>query len=129
MRSAVLTARTEIAIAVREVDTASRLLQTRRDALEAAAAEEHYLQRRWELLGTDASSVGLILEDLLDAQQTRTEAEKDLVGSKVEYLQSLARLQTAMGTLLGDAAINPVFDPSDFGVRFERQATLPFHEK
>lgn len=122
MRQAVLTARTEIDIAVREMTAAVGLLQTRQETLEAAEAEERYLQRRWEMLGSEGASVGLVLEDLLDAQQGRTDAEKDVVAARVEYLQTLVRLQAAMGTLLVSENIEPVFHDSTIGVRFERQA-------
>ena len=58
------------------------------------------MQRRWELLGGGGNNIGLVVEDLLDAQQSRTTAEEKLVESEVEYLSSLIRLQLAMGTLL-----------------------------
>ncbi len=100
VRQSMLTARSEIEIAVREVNVALELIQHRQNTLAAAMAEESYVQRRWELLGGGGNNIGLVVDDLLDAQQSRTTAEENLVESEVEYLSSLIRLQLAMGTLL-----------------------------
>lgn len=100
VRQSMLTARSEIEIAVREVNVALELIEHRQHTLDAAAAEESYVLRRWELLGGGGNNIGLVVEDLLDAQQSRTTAEEKLVESEVEYLSSLIRLQLAMGTLL-----------------------------
>ncbi|WP_162275942.1 TolC family protein [Roseimaritima ulvae] len=100
VREAMLTTRSEIEIAVREVNVALELITHRQNTLAAAVAEESYVLRRWELLGGGGNNIGLVVEDLLDAQQSRTTAEEKLVESEVDYLSSLIRLQLAMGTLL-----------------------------
>ena len=61
-----------------------------------------------EHLPGDDRSATFILEDLLDAQERRTQAESQLVTAKVNYLVSIARLQQAMGTLLINEGIQPI---------------------
>ncbi len=100
VRQAMLTTRSEVEIALREVNMALEMIQHRRQTLAAARAEEKYLQRRWELLGGGGTTIGLVVQDLLEAQQSRTSAEEQLVEAEVQYLSSLIRLQLSMGTLL-----------------------------
>lgn len=91
--------RAEVEIAARNLMTASRSISNRESALQTAISEENYLAERWKAIGSDGAPVGLLLEDLLNVQQMRTQAESDLVEAQVEYLDALVRLQLAMGTL------------------------------
>ena len=121
MRLTVLEARAEIETAVREVAVSMAQGHTRQRTVEATLAEEHYLQCRWESLAGDRGSVGLVLQDLLDSQQRRTDAEEALVAAEVGYLMALIRLQVAMGTLLTSEWIAPAPQVPGTGVRYERQ--------
>lgn len=100
VRKTVLVIRSDTEIAVREMNVTQQVIAYRQATLLAALAEEQYLTRRWELLGGDGSSAGLVIEDLLEAQNRRTAAEELLVTAQVEYLRAVIRLHLAMGTLL-----------------------------
>ncbi len=78
--------------------------------LKLAIDEENILMVRWRKIGGDGSRIGIVLENLLDAQQRRTDAERDWVASQTAYLVSLVRLQRAMGTLLINEGISPQQD-------------------
>ncbi len=47
--------------------------------LVTAVEEETVLTRRWEMMAGDGGTVGVVLENLLDAQQRRTDAEREWV--------------------------------------------------
>ena len=70
------------------------------------------------MVGGDGSRVGLVLENLLDAQQRRTDAEREYVTMQSDYMLSLVELQRAMGTLLQYEGIN--------AVRSRGQSTVDF---
>lgn len=107
LRQIILTTKAEVDIAVREVNVASEMIGNRHQTLMAAKANEEFLQRRWELLGGDGIPVGLVVQDLLDAQASRTQAEQDFVESQAAYFNAFVRLQLAMGTLLISQQIDP----------------------
>ena len=92
--------RTEVEVAVRNVDTAHRRMQSQYHSLVAANSDADYLQRRWELLPGDDRSASFLLEDLIDAQDRRAEAERAFVAAQVEYVVGLTRLNRATGTVL-----------------------------
>ncbi|WP_197231167.1 TolC family protein [Novipirellula artificiosorum] len=100
LREAMQTTRSEIETALIRVETAIQRQQTRRQLVEAAIEEETILTQRWLMVGGDGSRVGLVLENLLDAQQRRADAEREWVSTQVQYLVALVELQQAMGTLL-----------------------------
>lgn len=110
MREEILKARAEIETAVREVSVSIAETEMRHRTVVATRGEEEYLRRRWEMLAGDGGSVGLVLQDLLDSQQRRTDAEETLVAARVGYLVALIHLQTAMGTLLSSERIEPISD-------------------
>ena len=60
------------------------------------------------MMAGDGNTVGTVLENLLDAQQRRTDAEGEWTSAQVDYLASLVDLQRAMGTLLTRSGIRPV---------------------
>lgn len=122
LREAVLESRAEIETAVREISVAIAETAARYRAAEAARAEEEYLRRRWEVLAGDGTAVGLVLQDLLDSQTRRTDAEEMLVAARVGYRIALIRLQTAMGTLLTSERIEAVEDDGALGIRYHRHS-------
>ena len=81
--------------------------QTKRQILTTAIEEEEILTRRWEMMAGDGGNVGTVLESLLDAQQRRTDAEREWVSAQTEYLIAFVDLQRSMGTLLTYEDITP----------------------
>ncbi|TWT80010.1 Outer membrane efflux protein [Planctomycetes bacterium CA13] len=113
LREAIQITRTEIESALISVETAIAQQQSKRQMVEAAVEEETILTQRWMLVGADGSRVGLVLENLLDSQQRRADAERAWVSTQVEYLTALIELQRAMGNLLVHESINTVRNDFD----------------
>ncbi len=99
-REAIYLTRVEIETASRNLATAFSQLSTKRQIWEAAIRQEKLIRERWESLGPEGRHAALTLEDLLDQQERRTEAEADVVASEVNYLLAFIELQQVMGTLL-----------------------------
>ena len=66
----------------------------------AAAADERYLQRRWEELPGDDRAASFLLADLLDAQDRLAREELGFARAQVDYTLNLTRLNRAQGTLV-----------------------------
>ena len=94
------TLRAEVEVAVREVTTSFGEMHTRSQAMEAAARDVTYIEQRWRVLPGEGPAAGLLLEDLLTAQERLAEEELYLLTSQVVYSLSLIELKRAMGTLL-----------------------------
>jgi outer membrane protein TolC len=107
-RESVATTQSEVETAIRNLGTALTRLETKRQIWEAAVKQESLQFCRWESMGPDGQNAALVLEDLLDQQDRRTQAEQDVVTSEVEYIISLIELQTSMGTLLTAEGIEPI---------------------
>ncbi|MCA9264755.1 MAG: TolC family protein [Planctomycetales bacterium] len=90
----------EAEVAVREVQTAERELQAKRQSVLAAESEVDYLTQRWKLLPGEDRSASLLLEDLLSAQERLAQQELDYLESEVTFSLALANLRRATGTLL-----------------------------
>ncbi|TWU43041.1 Outer membrane efflux protein [Novipirellula aureliae] len=120
LREAIQLTRAEIESAVINVQTAIDQQQSKREMVLTATAEEEILTQRYLLLGGDGSRVGLVLENLLDAQQRRADAERAWVSTQVQYLVSLIELQRAMGNLLVHESIETVRDTCDNQVNLFR---------
>ena len=125
--------RAEVEQALIDVQLYAEQRNQKRKVLKLAIDEENILTVRWRKIGGDGSRIGIVLENLLDAQQRRTDAERDWVATQTAYLVALVRLQRAMGTLL----INEGIDAEQTGctdVRFSRShstgldATGAMHE-
>ncbi|NND99920.1 MAG: TolC family protein [Pirellulaceae bacterium] len=108
----------EAEAALIDVRRASAQHDSKRHLLLTAIDEENVLTRRWEMLGGDGSRVGVVLETLLDAQQRRTDAEREYVTAQADYMASLVSLQQAMGTLLQYEGVQ--------AVRAGRSSTVDF---
>ncbi|MEQ1830419.1 MAG: TolC family protein, partial [Pirellula sp.] len=90
----------DVEIAVRNVETAFRLLQAKEQAVIAAESNVQFFQRRWEVLPGDDRSATFLLQDLLDAQDRLMAQEDGFVQSQIVYVMSLARYKRATGQLL-----------------------------
>lgn len=97
----------EVETALIDLDRFAKQLISKRNVLATAITEENILTVQWRIIGGDDSRVGIKLENLLDAQQRRTDAEKDLVTVESAYMIALVQLQRAMGTLLIHEGIQP----------------------
>jgi outer membrane protein TolC len=95
---AVLVEETEVA--VRDVDASFREAQAQYLAMQAANTEIKYLEARWKLLPSEEQVAGIVLEDLLSAQDRCANAEFGFATAQVGYNVSLANLNRATGVLL-----------------------------
>jgi outer membrane protein TolC len=99
-RESVALTHAEVETAARNLHVAVSRLATKREIWTSAVRQEALVLCRWESLGPEGRHAALVLEDLLNQQESRTSAEKDLVAAEVEYMLSLIALQQSMGTLL-----------------------------
>jgi outer membrane protein len=97
-----------VEVAVREVETGFREMQSRYQAMLAAQSDASYLQRRWESLPGDDRAASFMLEDLLDSQDRLATAEFDFTRAQVEYTLSLTYLNRATGSLLKQEQVEMV---------------------
>ena len=100
LQAALLNVRAETEIAVREVTTLHREMLAKRDAIQANAAEIDYLTSRRSLMIGDPQTAGVVLDDLLSAQERRANAEFDFVAAQASYNVALINLNRVTGTLL-----------------------------
>ena len=107
LRQAILQTRGDIEIAIANLRVAKTAQSTKRSLLEKTVREEQILKGRWEALGSDGGAVGQTLESLLDAQQRRTEAERQWVSANANYVIAIVQIQQAMGTLMKQSGISP----------------------
>ena len=98
--------RSDVEIAVREVDTTYREMVSKYHAMAADEAEIQYLTERWRLLPGDQQVAGVVLEDLLDTQERLATAEFGFTNALVAYNISLINLKKVTGTLLEYQEIN-----------------------
>jgi outer membrane protein TolC len=122
LREAIQLTRAEIETELINVKTAMAQQKTKHRLLVTAIDEESVLARRWELMAGDGATVGTVLENLLDAQQRRTDAEREWTSAQTQYLTSLVDLQQAMGTLLIGAGIQPVQSRGSTTITFSHPA-------
>ncbi len=108
----------EVQAALIELDQFARQLDSKRRVLAQSVIEENILTTQWRILGGDDSRVGIKLENLLDAQQKRTDAEQALVAAEADYMIAMVKLQRAMGTLLIHEGVRPTRDTRSGEVRF-----------
>lgn len=100
--------RTEVEIALREVTTTHREMESRWQAMRAEQAEIDFLTERWRLLSGDGASAGVVLDDLLDAQERLAQAELAFATAEVAYNVAVLDWRRATGTLLEAEHIRPV---------------------
>lgn len=105
--------RAEVEVAVRDVDTTYRELQSKFHSMSAAELDAEYLQKRWEMLPSDDRSASFLLEDLLDAQDRLAAEESGFAAAQVDYAMSLTRLNRVIGVLLKQEEIDLVEGTED----------------
>ncbi len=99
--AAVETGMTEVELAAREHETSFQEMLSRFQSMLAAEADASNLEQRF----TDASGnpdvvVGILLEDMLEAQARVTAEEAEFVESQVNYVLAIVKLKKATGVLL-----------------------------
>ena len=105
--------RTEVEIAVREVSTTYREAASRQGAMAADQAEIDYLTERWRLLPGEQQVAGVVLDDVLKAQERLADASYDFSAALVSYNIALVNLKRVTGTLLEFEEIGQVLTKMD----------------
>ena len=83
-----------------DIDSSFREAQAQYSAMKAAEDDIKYLEDRWRLLPSEEQMAGLVLEDLLAAQDRRAVAEVGFASAQVEYNMAIANLNRATGILV-----------------------------
>ena len=96
----------EVQAAKIDLERLEKQQSSKRAVLTSAIEEEEVLTLQWEVLGGDETGSGVRLENLLDAQQRRTNAEMDLIAVQTQFMVAQVKLQRAMGTLLINEGIS-----------------------
>jgi outer membrane protein TolC len=99
-RTTVETLLMETKVAAREVRTADREVKAKYHAMQAAAKRLDSIEQRWEALPGVETSIGLYLDDVLQAQQQLADTEYEFAKSETTYNLALMNLKRATGTLL-----------------------------
>jgi outer membrane protein TolC len=97
--------RADVEVAVREVATTYREMVSAHQAMQSEQKQIDYLVQRWRLLAGDQQTAGIVLNDLLEAQDRRGGAEAAFVGAQVAHRIAWVNLRRATGTLIDCAAI------------------------
>jgi hypothetical protein len=115
--------RLEVETAVREIATTHREMRSHYHAITGSEAEIEYLERRWRLLPGDQQVAGIVLDDLLNAQERLGRAEGSYAAALAAYNIALVQLKRAVGVLLqfqplaeprGETQHSHVFAPPRF---------------
>jgi len=125
---AIQTLNADVEVAVREVETTFREMQSKYQSMVAAESDARYLQRRWESLPGDDRAASFMLEDLLDSQDRLAGSEFEFTQSQADYTISLTLLNRATGTLLKHERIELIRASDDCGVPmilFEKTGAAP----
>lgn len=91
---------TSVELAVREVRTSYQEMVGKYESMLASTDETAYLGDRWRHLPNEDDSAVLLLENLLDSQERRTDEEALFVKAQVNYVLSLVELRKQTGRLL-----------------------------
>ena len=105
LRATTANVRAEVEVAVREVTTTYREMVSRRQAMAANQAEIDYLLERWRMLPGDQQVTGIVLDDVLKAQERLADASFDFVSAQAAYNVALVNVKRVTGTLLDCEAI------------------------
>ncbi|HJS07656.1 MAG TPA: TolC family protein [Pirellulales bacterium] len=92
--------RLEVETAVREITTTHREMHSHYHAIRGSEAEIDYLERRWRLLPGEQQVAGIVLDDLLNAQERLGRAEGSYAAALAAYNIALVQLKRAVGVLL-----------------------------
>ena len=100
LQQTMIQVRAETEVAVREVTTTYREMVSKYQAMTADQAEIEYLTSRWRLATDDQQLAGVVLNDLLGAQERLAAAEYGFAAAEAAYNVALANLNAVTGTLL-----------------------------
>jgi outer membrane protein TolC len=123
--------RVEVENAAREVATCYREMLSKREAMKADESEIGYLTDRWRLLPGDQQYAGVMLDDLLSAQERLAKAEGEYSTAEVNYAIARVEVRRVMGTLLDDVKVNRIdsivanLPPPDLGQGSPSTANQP----
>jgi outer membrane protein TolC len=98
--------RLDVETAVREIETAHREMISHSHAIGGGEAEIEYLNNRWRLLPGDQQTAGLVLDDLLNAQERLSRSEASYVSAIVGYNLAFVQWKRATGVLFDMQAID-----------------------
>ncbi|MEM9827756.1 MAG: TolC family protein [Planctomycetota bacterium] len=107
MDEAVAKIRADVQDALVRLETSRKLLVGQRQTLNAALQEEQLQTMRYTALGPENSPAGVVLENLLESQQRRTDAERAVVTARANHQIAWVDLQAAMGTILVTQGVAP----------------------
>lgn len=105
MRLAIERVKVEVELAVRDVETTWRETRAQFAVMQAARARLEYVQQRWLRLPGEEGTAGLVMEDLLTAQEVLVDSEAAYVRAQTAYHIALVGLQRTTGTLLHDEGV------------------------
>jgi outer membrane protein TolC len=120
LQAVAATIRAEVEIATRDVTTTCREVRSKYQAMLAEQQEVELLLERWRSLAGDQQVSGIVLNDLLDAQERRASAELDMVNAQVSHRIAWIQLKRATGTLCdltavtGNEALLPPVPTTDY---------------
>jgi outer membrane protein TolC len=99
-RTTVETLLMETKVAAREVRTSEREFKAKYHAMQAATKRLENLEQRWQAIPGRETTVGLYLDNVLQAQVQLADAEFEFAKSETTYNLALMNLKRATGTLL-----------------------------
>jgi outer membrane protein TolC len=97
--------RADVETAVREVETTHREMISKYHAMEADRAEIDYLTSRWKQLPREGQAAGVVLDDLLEAQERLAVSEHGFATALVAHQLAKVQVRWATGSLLLDHGI------------------------
>ena len=100
--------RTEVEVAVRNVLTAYREIVSQYHTVAADEAEIQCLWDRWRLLADDQAMAGVVLDELLGAQERLSTDEFELANAEVCYHTDLIELNRVTGLLLATENVTEI---------------------
>jgi outer membrane protein TolC len=100
--------RSEVEIAVREVETTYLEMVSKYHACVADKEDVSYQMARWKALPYEQASAGFALDELLYSQDRLAQAELDLVSAEVNYNLSVIGMTRATGALVDAARLEAV---------------------
>ncbi len=105
LRATMLLARQQVDSALTRLQTGQQLVELRAESLMLAIREEEIATARLEALGGGAGPLALVIEDVLETQRRRTDAEAAVVAAEVQVAIETVVAQRAMGTFLRDRGL------------------------
>lgn len=96
----------DVELAVREVETYYREMLAQHEVMRASARELEYLVQRWQRLPGEDGTAGLMLDDILSAQNVLLDSETAFVRAQAAYNVALVGLQRATGTMLQEEGVS-----------------------